>query len=73
MNRLFLVEYYKNDPITGTTGWTIEFAWVYADNKKQAREKVKAQPHFDCVITCEEAGAICHLHMGDDPQPPVLR
>lgn len=41
--------YFKN-PETGETGWTIEFPEVSATSKREAAEKIKQLPNFDCFI-----------------------
>lgn len=47
-------EIYTSDPITGTTGWEIQFVEVLGVNTtKEAREKLKTFPHFDVVILCD--------------------
>lgn len=48
--KIFNFECYFCNPVTGETGWTIEFVNVYAESKAQAKELLKTIPNFDCVI-----------------------
>ena len=63
MKNLYLIEFYTNNPATGESGWDINFAWVYADDRDGAICKLKASQgrRFDCLITCEEHAEITHL------------
>jgi hypothetical protein len=66
--RLWLIEYYRINPITGEKGWDIHFAWVNADIAMNAEAKLKAQDiRFDCVISCSEQAEITPLVMSERP------
>lgn len=59
---LYLIEFYTKHPTTGEGGWAIHFAWVYAVNKAEAKQKLKAnRRRFDEVITCEQQASIVPL------------
>ena len=51
MNTYFNFEIYTIDPLTGQTGWEIICVSVKAENKAEAKEKLKQFPNFDCIIT----------------------
>lgn len=63
MKNLYLIEFYTNNLTTGESGWDINFAWVHADTRNRAFEKLKLSQgaRFDCVITCEEHTSIAPL------------
>jgi hypothetical protein len=67
MRNLYLIEFYTVKPATVThpaiRGWDINFAWVYAADKAEAKHKLaKFQGNrFDCVITCEQQAEISPL------------
>lgn len=44
---------YKNAKIGTISGWDIQIVGVKANNYKEAKEKLKNYPLFDCVITNE--------------------
>ena len=62
-NRLYLIEFYTRNPLTGEGGWDINFAWVYAQNARDAKVKLlrNQRNRFDEVITCEEQSEIVPL------------
>lgn len=47
---IYNFEVYLKEPITHEEGWEIGHINVYAETLKQAREKLKSVPDFDCVI-----------------------
>ena len=50
INDIFEFEVYTKNKIDKSTGWEIAFPAVVAESKRDAIEKLKAMPHFDCVI-----------------------
>jgi hypothetical protein len=50
MNTYFNFEIYTACPKTGVSGWDIKNVSVKAETRKEAREKVKTFPYFDCII-----------------------
>jgi hypothetical protein len=63
MKNLYLIEFYTNRPGKTNDGWEINFAWVYAWTKPEAKAKLAKQqgPRFDCVITCEQQAEVSAL------------
>jgi UDP-N-acetyl-D-mannosaminuronic acid transferase (WecB/TagA/CpsF family) len=53
LNTYYRFEIYTVCPITKTMGWDIEIVGVKANNYKEAKEKLKNYPLFDCIITNE--------------------
>lgn len=47
----YCFEIYTLNPETKETGWEIKFVEVLANSMREAREKIKSFPLFDCVIT----------------------
>ncbi len=53
--KLWLIEYYTLEPGTSRGGWDIKHAWVMAETKAVAKEKLSGnRSDFDCIITIEE-------------------
>ncbi len=50
MKKYFNFEIYTSDPLTKTTGWEIKTVSVKAENKQEAKEKLKNFPNFDVII-----------------------
>jgi hypothetical protein len=61
--RLYLVEYYRKNPVTGEPGWDIHFAWVMSQNgANEAQNSVREEePFFDAVIQIGEQSEIFAL------------
>jgi len=60
---LFLIEFYTNNPENGEGGYDINFAWVHAEDKQTATEKLKNNQgkRFDEVIQITEQPEITPL------------
>jgi hypothetical protein len=43
-------EIYTKHPLTGETGWDIQFVNVFAEDMNEARILLKSIPDFDCII-----------------------
>ena len=54
IKELYLIEYYAKNPTTGEAGWSIEFAWVSAANKTEAKAKMSKLANFDEIITINQ-------------------
>ena len=55
----FNFEIYTCNPETFETGWDIKFVSVFAEDKADAKEKLKDFPLFDCIILFNFGG--CEL------------
>lgn len=62
IKNLYLIEFYTNST-TGVSGWEINFAWVFATNKEEAKHKLARNQgrRFDCVISAHQQAEICPL------------
>lgn len=47
-------EIYTKNPETNESGWDIINVEVISDTVKEAKEKIKNYPLFDCIITCND-------------------
>lgn len=63
MKNLYLIEFYTRNPKTGEGGWDINFAWVYAADAREAREKnrVKQGARYSCAIQTTQHSEIFPL------------
>lgn len=51
--RPFSPECYFKDPVTGQTGWSIQFPKVFATNMEEAAMIIRRMPYFDRFIDVE--------------------
>ena len=49
----FAPECYFKDPMTGTTGWSINYPRVFAMSQEEAAMIIRRMPYFDCFIDIE--------------------
>lgn len=48
--KAFSFEIYTKNPLTGETGWDIQFVNVFAEDMAAAKQQLKLIPDYDCII-----------------------